>query len=122
MVLNIIISTRAVQYTLSHFNVYAAAGIYVQTGYLCCMALLMSHSAANLVAQERDVQLDVCQLAFRMGAADEETCNQVMLLQEEVASCKVSFTGWSCFNIDRPFILTVIGAIITYSIVLQQLT
>ncbi|CAN7950463.1 unnamed protein product [Ixodes hexagonus] len=121
-VLNIIISVRIVQHTLSHFNPYSAAGAYVQALYLGLMFLLMSYTAANLIVDARHVDHDVCQLVCAMTAVDEQTCNQVMLLQDEVANCKMAFTGWNCFNIDRSFILTVVGAIITYAVVLQQLT
>ncbi|KAK8777566.1 hypothetical protein V5799_029090 [Amblyomma americanum] len=47
---------------------------------------------------------------------------KVMLLQEDIANGQMAFTGWNCFDIDRPFVLTVMGAVITYSVVLQQLT
>ncbi|CAN8025223.1 unnamed protein product [Ixodes persulcatus] len=122
LVLNIIISVRMVQHTLSQFNPYSAAGAYVQALYLGLMFLLMSYTAANLIVEVRHVDHDVCQLVCALTAIDGQTCNQVMLLQEEVANCRMAFTGWNCFNIDRSFILTVIGAIITYAVVLQQLT
>ncbi|XP_070397550.1 uncharacterized protein [Dermacentor albipictus] len=122
-VLNIVVSVRAVYHTLSHYNAYSASGAYVHAAYLAVAFLLVSLSAANLVAQRRHLLQDMCRLVCTVGGAeDDELCNQVMLLQEDVANGQLAFTGWNCFDIDRPFILSVMGAVITYSVVLQQLT
>ncbi|KAL1420468.1 hypothetical protein MTO96_024291 [Rhipicephalus appendiculatus] len=102
-VLNIVVSVRSVQHTLAHFNAYSASGAYV-------------HARRHLLH-------DMCRLVCAIGTAeDDELCNQVMLLQEDVANGQLAFTGWDCFDIDRPLILSVMGAVITYSVVLQQLT
>ncbi|KAL3221352.1 hypothetical protein MRX96_005087 [Rhipicephalus microplus] len=122
-VLNIVVSVRSVQHTLAHFNAYSASGAYVHAAYLAAAFLLVSLSAANLVAQRRHLLHDMCRLVCAIGTAeDDELCNQVMLLQEDVANGQLAFTGWDCFDIDRPLILSVMGAVITYSVVLRQLT
>ncbi|XP_077496495.1 uncharacterized protein LOC144107377 [Amblyomma americanum] len=121
-VLNIVVSVRAVQHTLAHFNPYAASGAYVHAAYLVLAFLLVSLSAASLVAQRRHLLRDLCRLVCAVDAEDDDLCNQVMLLQEDIANGQMAFTGWNCFDIDRPFVLTVMGAVITYSVVLQQLT
>ncbi|KAH9364118.1 hypothetical protein HPB48_010501 [Haemaphysalis longicornis] len=121
-VLNIVVSVRSVQHTLAHFNPYAAAGAYVHGAYLVTAFLLVSLSAANLVAQRRHIYRDMCRLVCGIGADDDNLCNQVMLLQEDISNGELAFTGWNCFVIDRPFILSVTGAVITYAVVLQQLT
>ncbi|KAH6922399.1 hypothetical protein HPB50_013512 [Hyalomma asiaticum] len=123
-VLNIVVGVRSVQHTLAHFNAYSASGAYVHAAYLSAAFLIVSLSAANLVAQRRHLLHDMCRLVCAVGttAEDDELCNQVMLLQEDVANGQLAFTGWDCFDIDRPLILSVMGAVITYSVVLQQLT
>ncbi|KAH7976245.1 hypothetical protein HPB52_010321 [Rhipicephalus sanguineus] len=77
-VLNIVVSVRSVQHTLAHFNAYSAAGAYVHAAYLAAAFLLVSLSAANLVAQRRHLLHDMCRLVCAIGTAeDDELCNQV---------------------------------------------
>ncbi|XP_064485167.1 uncharacterized protein LOC135397493 [Ornithodoros turicata] len=121
-VLNIIMKVRVLYYTGTDFNVFYALSVYVQLAYIGFVFLLISVSASNIVVEARHINYDICQLVCRLPTGDWHTCNQIMLLQEEIASCKLAFTGWNCFNVDRSFILAVIGAIVTYAVVLQQLT
>nr|XP_054924346.1 uncharacterized protein LOC126527472 isoform X1 [Dermacentor andersoni] len=77
-VLNIVVSVRAVYHTLSHYNAYSASGAYVHAAYLAVAFLLVSLSAANLVAQRRHLLQDMCRLVCTVGGAeDDELCNQV---------------------------------------------
>ncbi|KAK8777569.1 hypothetical protein V5799_029088 [Amblyomma americanum] len=75
-VLNIVVSVRAVQHTLAHFNPYAASGAYVHAAYLVLAFLLVSLSAASLVAQRRHLLRDLCRLVCAVDAEDDDLCNQ----------------------------------------------
>lgn len=44
------------------------------------------------------------------------------LLIVQMSSGSVVLSGWNMFNISRSFILTVLGAVLTYTIILFQIT
>lgn len=49
------------------------------------------------------------------------TYTKVILLDNGLKSCKFTIGGLGLFEVDRPFILTLTGAVVTYTIVLLQL-
>lgn len=81
----------------------------------------------TLTAAEVSLQCEVLLPMAHKLAAKAEMKDLTVLYQAKLMIAKMShpvarLTGWRCFVLDRPFILTVISTILTYSVVLMQMS
>ncbi|RWS16256.1 uncharacterized protein B4U79_07619, partial [Dinothrombium tinctorium] len=84
--------------------------------------IIVSMTAADVSAQCETVLPVAHRLASKADMTDLTVLYQAKLMISKMSHSVARLTGWNCFIINRPFILTVIGAVLTYSVVLMQMS
>ncbi|XP_076336348.1 gustatory receptor for sugar taste 64f-like [Tachypleus tridentatus] len=89
--------------------------------YSLVFFLSTSFSAAN-VTEEAHASLPlVHKLTDEQAITDWELQEQTLLLSAQLTAPEVGFTGWHFFYIDRSFILSVTGVVISFCVVIVQM-
>lgn len=100
---------------------------WVSNATLDIINYLVIFVVISLTAADVSLQCEILlPLAHRL-AAKADMKNLTVLYQAKLMIAKMShpiaqLTGWKCFVLDRPFILTITGTILTYSVVLMQMS
>ena len=84
--------------------------------------IVITLTAANVSLQCEKLLPMAHKLAAKADMKDLTVLYQAKLMIAKMSNPVARLTGWSCFVLDRPFILTIIGTILTYSVVLMQMS
>ncbi|KAH8032639.1 hypothetical protein HPB51_026092 [Rhipicephalus microplus] len=90
--------------------------------YYIVIFLVLSLSASSVDIEAKDLLQEVKQLRSTINGNDWQSSGQVLLLETGLQTSRLVLTSGHFCVIDRPFILGVVGAIATYTILLVQLT
>lgn len=117
------------RFKFSHENFLELFFVIFRVSHMLWLFFFISISASR-VTEESNASLrrfhhltivaDVNGSASSQEVAEYVYHSQLLLVQMSAPS--VVLSGWNMFNISRSFILTVLGAVLTYTIILFQIT
>ncbi|XP_074599198.1 uncharacterized protein LOC141853682 [Brevipalpus obovatus] len=84
--------------------------------------IVITLTASNVSLQCERLLPMAHKLAAKADMKDLTVLYQAKLMIAKMSHPVARLTGWNCFVLDRPFILTIIGTILTYSVVLMQMS
>ncbi|KAH6922397.1 hypothetical protein HPB50_013510 [Hyalomma asiaticum] len=94
----------------------------LDSAYYIVVFLVLSLSASSVDIEAKELLQEVKQLRSTINGDDWQSSGQVLLLETGMQTSRLVLTSGHFCVIDRPFILGVVGAIATYTILLVQLT
>ncbi|CAN8001075.1 unnamed protein product [Ixodes hexagonus] len=90
--------------------------------YYIVIFITLSLSASSVDTEAKELMQEVKQLRSSIDEDDWQTGGQILLLETGLQSSRIVLSSGHFCVIDRPFILGVVGAIATYTILVVQLT
>ncbi|KAH9364117.1 hypothetical protein HPB48_010502 [Haemaphysalis longicornis] len=90
--------------------------------YYAVIFLILSLSASSVDVEAKELVQEAKQLRTTVNGDDWQTSGQMLLLETGLQSSRLVLSSGHFCVLDRPFILGVVGAIVTYTILLVQLT
>lgn len=106
-------------------NVMQSIFILTRVMHMLWLFFTISLSAAN-ISEVSHYSLGHVQhlttISNDVRTYDSQLHYQSLLLVAQLNASPIMFTGWKTFHISRQFIITILGAVITYSIILFQMT
>ncbi|XP_064486756.1 uncharacterized protein LOC135399041 [Ornithodoros turicata] len=122
LLVNIVLPIRTLVNGIASFTVANVMSFFIEVVYSVCFFLILSFSLADIEDEYREIEEELFRLRNAVPVDDWQLCQQVILLQSGITSSTFTLTGWGLFEVDRSFILTIVGAVATYTVILVQLT
>ncbi|KAK8777567.1 hypothetical protein V5799_029086 [Amblyomma americanum] len=122
LLVNIVLPIRTLINGIASFTIANVMSFFIEVVYSVSFFMILSFSLAQVDKEYKDIEEETFRLRNAVPAEDWQLCQQVALLETGINSSKFTLTGWGLFEVDRSFILTIVGAVATYTVVLIQLT
>ncbi|KAL1420467.1 hypothetical protein MTO96_024290 [Rhipicephalus appendiculatus] len=116
IIINLVLSVRSLAKGVS------SRQSALDSAYYIVIFLVLSLSASSVDIEAKELLQEVKQLRSTIDGNDWQSSGQVLLLETGMQTSRLVLTSGHFCVIDRPFILGVVGAIATYTILLVQLT
>ena len=94
----------------------------IHISYLIVVAILLLRQVCNSRDRVRDMVTQLIEIIHQTHATRLNTNDYLALTDALKSYADFSFTGWYLFRIDRSLVLTFVSSIITFSVLLIQLT
>ncbi|XP_049275913.1 uncharacterized protein LOC119406958 [Rhipicephalus sanguineus] len=122
LLVNIVLPIRTIINGIASFTLANVMSFFIEVIYSMSFFMILSFSLAQVDKEYKEIEEETFRLRNSVPTEDWQLCQQVTLLESGINSSKFTLTGWGLFEVDRSFILTIIGAVATYTVVLIQLT
>ncbi|CAN8004824.1 unnamed protein product [Ixodes pacificus] len=116
IIINLVLSMRNLSKGIS------SRQFALDSAYYIVIFVTLSLSASSVDTEAKDLMQEVKQLRSNIDEDDWQTGGQILLLETGLQSSRIVLNSGHFCVIDRPFILGVVGAIATYTILVVQLT
>lgn len=118
--------SKYVYYLIDHLSRrwddrYEIIFVFLRVGQMIWLFVYISFSASR-VSEESISSVSRLQEISTQISGNECSQLQLVALLVKVYTSPSQLTGWNLFVINRGFVLTVLGVVITYSLVLFQIT
>lgn len=101
---------------LPKLNVSLELLLYVKTMSLLLILLLVCD---KVIGKCSDDSLKLAELIFQLRSNDKYACQLVNVLI--CKSNRIQFTGWSMFKLNKSFLLSFVGGLLTFSVLKKQM-
>ncbi|XP_065308844.1 high-energy light unresponsive protein 1-like isoform X2 [Dermacentor albipictus] len=122
LLVNIVLPIRTLINGIASFTLANVMSFFIEVIYSVSFFMILSFSLAQVDKEYKEIEEETFRLRTSVATEDWQLCQQVTLLESNINSSKFTLTGWGLFEVDRSFILTIVGAVATYTVVLIQLT
>ncbi|KAL1420466.1 hypothetical protein MTO96_024289 [Rhipicephalus appendiculatus] len=122
LLVNIVLPIRTLINGIASFTLANVMSFFIEVIYSVSFFMILSFSLAQVDKEYKEIEEETFRLRNSVPTEDWQLCQQVTLLESGINSSKFTLTGWGLFEVDRSFILTIVGAVATYTVVLIQLT
>lgn len=122
LLINVVLPIRTLVNGIASFTIANVMSFFMEVVYSVSYFMILSFSLAEVDKEYREIDEEMFMLRKSVPAEDWQLCQQVVLMETGINTSKFTLTGWGLFEVDRSFILTIVGAVATYTVVLIQLT
>ncbi|XP_037272945.2 uncharacterized protein LOC119164846 [Rhipicephalus microplus] len=122
LLVNIVLPIRTLINGIASFTIANVMSFFIEVIYSVSFFMILSFSLAQVDKEYKEIEEETFRLRNSVPTEDWQLGQQVTLLESGINSSKFTLTGWGLFEVDRSFILTIVGAVATYTVVLIQLT
>ncbi|CAN8030825.1 unnamed protein product [Ixodes persulcatus] len=114
-------ATHLLQLKISE-DAWAIAHVSLDLAYMVIFFSIVSFSTAAVCQAYNATLNDVNLMSARMSQVDDaEFARQALLLMSQMQSISVSVTAWKFYDMNRAALITTLGAVVTYVVVVFQM-
>ncbi|CAN8004825.1 unnamed protein product [Ixodes pacificus] len=122
LLVNIVLPIRTLVNGIASFTLANVMSFFIEVIYSVSFFMILSFSLAQVDKEYRDLDEEMYRVRNSVPSENWQLCQQVVHMETGIKSSRFTLTGWGLFEVDRSFILTIVGAVATYTVVLIQLT
>ncbi|KAH9364116.1 hypothetical protein HPB48_010503 [Haemaphysalis longicornis] len=122
LLVNIVLPIRTLINGIASFTIANVMSFFIEVVYSVSFFMTFSFSLAQVDKEYKELEEETFRLRNAVPVDDWQLCQQVSLLESGINASRFTLSAWGLFEVDRSFILTIAGAVATYTVVLIQLT